>query len=57
MCSVFIEDDCVAIGGPNFTTQDECLSNLKKDGLPYVTHKFYDHKPVDYLCVYWDERT
>ena len=50
MCSVIVENDCVAIGGPNFSTQEECLIDLQRKGLPYVTQKFYDHKAIDYQC-------
>ncbi len=57
MCSVIVENDCVAIGGPNFSTQEECLIDLQRKGLPYVTQKFYDHKAIDYQCVHWGERT
>jgi hypothetical protein len=57
MCSVIVENDCVAIGGPNFPTQEECLIDLQRKGLPYVTQKFYDHKAIDYQCVHWGERT
>jgi len=57
MCSIFSETDCTAIGGPTFSTQEECLIDLKRLGLAYVSHRFPDHRPKDYQCVHWGERT
>ena len=44
---------CIAVGGPGFSTEDECNRSAMQEGAMFVSQRYPQHKIIDYKCIAW----